>query len=85
METYTVYIIKNQENIYYKGYTTDISQRLEKHNSPLGKFTSARGPWELVFKKLFESKAEALKYESMLKRQNHRYLDWLIDSDKNQL
>ena len=85
METYTVYIIKNQEGIYYKGYTTDINQRLEKHHSAVGKYTSARGPWTLVFKRSFESKTEALKYEIMLKRQNHRYLDWLIASDKNQL
>ena len=85
MESYIVYIISNPEGIYYKGYTTDIIHRLEKHNSTLGKYTSERGPWTLVFTHSFESKTDALKYEKMLKRQNHKYLDWLIASDKNEL
>ena len=77
-----VYIISNPYGIYYKGYTTDITRRLEEHNSPLGKYTSERGPWKLIFVKNFQDKSEALKYEKMLKRQNHKYLDWLIASDK---
>jgi putative endonuclease len=83
--TYTVYIISNPNGIYYKGYTTDIVRRLEQHNSALGKYTSERGPWTLRFIKSFEYKSEVLKYEKMLKRQNHKYLDWLIASDKNEL
>ena len=69
MENYTVYIISNPDGIYYKGYTTDIIRRLEEHNSPLGKYTSERGPWKLIFAKSFESKIETLRYEKMLKRQ----------------
>jgi len=30
-------------------------------------------------------KEDALKYERMLKRQNHNYLDWLIASEKNEI
>lgn len=85
MERFIVYIISNPDGIYYKGYTTNIVRRLEEHNSPLGKYTSERGPWILIFAKLFEAKSETLKYEKMLKRQNHKYLDWLIASDKNEL
>jgi putative endonuclease len=85
MQKHTVYIISNSDGIYYKGYTTDIVRRLEQHNSPLGKYTSGRGPWVLIFMHTFESKTEALKYEKMLKRQNHKYLDWLIASEKNEL
>ncbi len=78
MESYYVYIISNPSGIYYKGYTTDITRRLEEDNSPMGKYTSERGPWELIFIKNFQDKSEALKYEKMLKRQNHKYLDWLL-------
>jgi putative endonuclease len=85
MEIFTVYIISNSDNIYYKGYTSDISRRLEQHNSLLGKYTSERGPWALVFKLSFHNKSDALKFEKMLKRQNHKYLDWLIASHKNEL
>jgi len=85
METYTVYIICNPQKIYYKGFTSDILRRLEEHNSSIGKYTSEKGPWTLVFKHSFISKSDALKYERMLKRQNHKYLDWLIASEKNEI
>ena len=85
MEIFTVYIISNPNGIYYKGFTTDINRRLDEHNSPLGKYTSNKGPWKLIYIRKFQNKSEALKYEKMLKRQNHIYLDWLIKSDKNEL
>ena len=85
METYTVYIICNPQKVYYKGFTSDVLRRLEEHNSSIGKYTSEKGPWTLVFKHSFISKSDALKYERMLKRQNHKYLDWLIASEKNEI
>ena len=85
MEVYTVYIICNPQKIYYKGFTSDVLRRLEEHNSSIGKYTSEKGPWTLVFKHSFISKSDALKYERMLKRQNHNYLDWLIASEKNEI
>ena len=85
MEIFAVYIISNPQGIYYKGFTTDMERRLVEHNSPLGKYTSDKGPWKLIFIKFFQIKSEALKYEKMLKRQNHKYLDWLISSDKNEV
>lgn len=85
MEVYSVYIICNPQKIYYKGFTSDVLRRLDEHNSSLGKYTSEKGPWILVFQHSFISKSEALKYERMLKRQNHKYLDWLIASDKNEI
>ena len=85
MEVYTVYIIRNPQKIYYKGFTSDVLRRLEEHNSSIGKYTSEKGPWTLVFKHSFISKSDALKYERMLKRQNHKYLDWLIASEKNEI
>ncbi len=85
METYTVYIICNPQKIYNKGFTSNVLRRLEEHNSSIGKYTSEKGPWTLVFKHSFISKSDALKYERMLKRQNHNYLDWLIASEKNEI
>ena len=52
MEIYTVYIICNSQNIYYKGFKSDVLRRLEEHNSSIGKYTSKKGPWTLVFKHL---------------------------------
>jgi len=52
MEVYTVYIICNPQKIYYKGFTSDVLRRLEEHNSSIGKYTSEKGPWTLVYKHL---------------------------------
>ncbi len=80
-----VYIIQNQNGVFYKGYSTNPEQRLEQHNEGLSRYTAGKGPWKMVFLKSFKSKTEALKYELMLKRQNHRYLDWLILSEHNEI
>jgi putative endonuclease len=48
----------------------------------LGHFTAGKGPWKLVYQEKFETKTEALKKEKMLKRQNRKYIEWLIDSKK---
>ena len=80
-----VYILKNQENIFYKGYSTDVDKRLDYHNSNKSDYTKNKGPWTLIFIKKFDAKSEALKFEKMLKRQNHKYLEWLVESDKNEL
>ncbi len=85
MESYFVYIIENSTKILYKGFTTNIKQRLIYHNSNKSRFTAYKGPWKLVFLRKFYSKREAIQYEKMLKRQNRKYLDWLIHSDRNQL
>jgi len=83
--THLVYIIRNPNNIFYKGYSTNIEKRLNYHNSNKSNFTKNKGPWELIFIKQFELKSEALKFEKMLKRQNYNYLNWLIKSEKNEL
>jgi putative endonuclease len=79
-----VYVIANRDNVYCKGYTADIDTRISYHNAGKSNYTKNRGPWKLIFLKSFESKSEALKYERMLKRQNHKYLDWLILSKNNE-
>ena len=78
METYTVYIIQNDSGIYYKGYTTNLSRRMEEHNSMHGKYTSYRGPWKLVYSREFESKREALIEEKRIKRLNAASLQKLV-------
>ena len=81
-----VYIIHSEKHdIYYKGFSTDIVKRLEFHNDNKGNFTKNKGPWKLIFLKQFDSKKEALQFEKMLKRQNRKYLDWLIASSKNEI
>ena len=80
-----VYIIVNSNNLYYKGYSVNPEQRLIYHNANKSSYTKNKGPWSFIFIKSFDKKTEALRFEKMIKRQNHKYLDWLIKSDKNEL
>tara|TARA_B100001121_G_C18222743_1_gene404412 strand:+ start:41 stop:295 length:255 start_codon:yes stop_codon:yes gene_type:complete len=68
---YIVYLIisKNKLNlISYVGYTTNLKERLKKHNSSKGaKFTRGRN-WKLAYSKIYGSKSKAMKEEYKLKK-----------------
>ena len=53
--------------ISYVGYTNDIKKRLRLHNSSKGaKFTRGR-KWEIIYKKSYNTKSEAMQKEFKLK------------------
>ena len=76
-----VYIIKNPDGIYYKGYSTNVVRRLAEHNSSEGKYTSLKGPWKLVYQKELDNKRDALIEERRLKRLNHKSIEKLINKN----
>jgi len=81
-----VYIIHSKyKDIYYKGYSADPYKRLLDHNQNKSHFTAHKGPWLLIYLEAFESKSIALKRERQLKRQNRKYLDWLVHQPINLL
>jgi putative endonuclease len=83
---FIVYILQNQDGLFYKGYTTNLELRIEQHNDPkLDKYTSKRGPWSLVFQKTFLTKKDALIEEKRIKRLNKAALIRLIQSTSNEL
>ncbi len=82
---YTYIIFSKRLDVYYKGSSSNPCKRLVKHNSGGSSYTSKTDDWMLVFARRFENKTDALKYEKMLKRQNRKYLLWLIDQDFNDL
>ena len=50
------------------GYTVNIKNRLNLHNTSKGaKFTRGR-KWQIIYKKAYDSKSEALKEEFKLKK-----------------
>jgi putative endonuclease len=67
------YVLENSNKKRYTGSTDNLEERLSFHNdnSPeKAKFhrtTYKRGPWEIVFKKSFETQQEALEFERFLK------------------
>ena len=68
---YFVYLLisgSNERSVTYVGYTSNIKNRLKLHNNSKGaKFTRGR-QWKLLYKKAFNTKSSAMKYEYLLKK-----------------
>ena len=80
MNKFITYIIKSESiDKLYIGYTANINQRLEKHNSKASKWTERGVPWKLVYLKEFDTKHDAIVYEHYLKSlKNRKYLEKII-------
>ncbi|MBU0605743.1 MAG: GIY-YIG nuclease family protein [Candidatus Omnitrophica bacterium] len=52
---------------YYIGSCENIEERLAQHNDNKGRYTKNKGPFELIYKESFDSKADALKREKQVK------------------
>ena len=66
---YCVYLIRSKINVEktYIGFTTDLEQRLEEHNSGKSFHTADFSPWHLVAYLCFDSKLKAIEFEKYLK------------------
>ena len=65
---YLIKTIKGFKKKSYVGYTNNIKKRLSDHNANKGAKSTRGYKWEIVFKKKFISKSEALSYEYKLKK-----------------
>ena len=76
---YYVYILYSATlDVYYKGFSTHIEQRLEYHLTSKHKFTSQTKDWVIVYVQEFEEKQGALKEEKRLKKLNRKSIEKLI-------
>jgi len=65
---YFVYIIRSTfKNWNYVGFTTDVSLRLEQHDSGLVKSTKFYKPFNLIFVQIVDDRINARKLEKFLK------------------
>jgi len=61
---YTVYILYSPGiDLYYKGQTSNLDDRLMRHNAGREKATKRRVPWKLVWSTTKQTRGEALKLE----------------------
>ena len=74
MKYFVYLLISKSKNklISYVGYTSNLKNRVNLHNSGKGaKFTRGRR-WILAYKKCYKSKSQALKNEFLLKNNYKR-------------
>ncbi|HEV8285909.1 MAG TPA: GIY-YIG nuclease family protein, partial [Chitinophagaceae bacterium] len=70
------YIIKSEkDNGYYFGYTSDVDERLNRHNACKVKSTKARRPFIIYYCETFSTKQEAFQREKYFKSFESR--QWL--------
>ena len=63
-----VYVLQSETTErYYTGFTSDIEHRVGQHNAGVTKSTKNRGPWKLVYKEQYDSRADAMRREKFLK------------------
>lgn len=75
---YFVYILRNENNQIYIGQTNNIDDRLRRHNSNYQKYTKNKGPWTLLYREEFATRAEAMLREKHLKGGKGR--EWIKSS-----
>jgi putative endonuclease len=71
---YYVYLIQSISNpdIVYVGYTINVDQRLETHNSGGSIYTAQHRPWTLIMFLAFTDQKKGKNFEAYLKSQSGR-------------
>lgn len=78
---FMVYIVECADQTLYTGWTTNIEQRLEAHNTGRGaKYTRSRTPVRLVYTEEKPDRRTAMQRESEIKRMNRTRKLELISS-----
>ncbi|PCE64812.1 GIY-YIG nuclease family protein [Sediminicola luteus] len=74
---YVVYILFSEKlNKYYVGYTNDLSERIERHNTSRSKYTSRGIPWKLLKVYPCKDRSEAVQLEKVIKGKGaRRYME----------
>ncbi len=80
-----VYMIKTIGGVYdktYVGYTLNLKNRLQKHNSGKGAKSTKGHKWRVIYKKKFKTKSEAMSFEYFLKKKRN-LRNKIINEKKN--
>ena len=65
---FTVYILYSAKlDLFYKGQTSNLDNRLMRHNSGYEKFTMKGIPWTLIWKTTKENRSQAVVLKKKLK------------------
>jgi putative endonuclease len=83
---YFIYVLRIvRTNRSYVDHTSDLKRRITEHNSsalnPKRCIKRIAGPWELIYKEEYSSRAEAMKRQKFLKSGQGR--EWLKNLFEN--
>ncbi|EKE21341.1 MAG: hypothetical protein ACD_7C00278G0007, partial [uncultured bacterium] len=53
-----IYILQNKKEQIYIGQTNNLDNRLYRHNNNESKYTKNKGPWNIIYSKGFDTRAE---------------------------
>ena len=77
---FTYILFSEKLNKYYIGSSDDPEKRLLRHNAGHSKFTKTGIPWKIMYKEVFNTRAEAFRREQEIKNKKSRsYLEKLIN------
>jgi len=63
-----VYIMRSKkDSSYYIGYTSNLQERIKRHNQGRSKYTKSKVPWDLIYYEEIQTKREAMKREKLIK------------------
>ena len=78
------YMLRCRDGTLYTGWTTNLEKRVQAHNDGKGaKYTKSRTPVSLVYVEVFETKQEALRRESAIKKMSRYDKLKLIQENKS--
>ena len=77
-----IYILECSDGTLYTGYTTDLDNRIKKHNEgKASKYTRFRTPVKLKYQEKFTSKSDAMKREVTIKKMSRQEKLMLINKN----
>jgi len=78
-----LYVLRCADDTFYTGTTTDISRRIDEHNTKQcgAKYTKARRPVKLVFWQPFENRSKAQKAEYKFKKLTRKQKEKIITNE----
>ncbi len=81
---YWVYILQSEKDgSYYIGHTSDLEERLRRHNEQRSTYTRSKVPWKSIYQEVFSTRGEAMQREQEIKRKKNRaYIDYLVRASR---